>query len=121
MSDYSKLKDDIAAIFADWQYLVVDQGYLLDVDYYADHLYSNGIIANEDVTMCTYQQWAYKKSTISVNLRSCDRMNKQGLERIVVHELVHILLGDCQYEHYKMEERVCTEITSAIIGSRRHK
>lgn len=113
-AELDKLTAKIRKLFKKWEFLVVDQGYTFDVEYYENHLESDKMLDSENVTMQCWTKWKYKHSIIAVNLQAVNDPRVR-LEWIIIHELVHILQGDCEYETVSIEERACSEIASAIL------
>ncbi len=64
--------------------------------------------------------WQYKQATITFNVPEIGELNDGGLERVVVHELMHIFLNemrsyDTDSDH---EERVASDLASAFLWVR---
>lgn len=112
--ELDEITDKVRQLFLKWAFLVSEQGYTFDIEYYKNHLESGGMLANENTTMQCHHAWKYKFSRIAVNLEVLETPGVR-LEWTVIHELVHILQGDCEYEAVSIEERACSEITSAIL------
>lgn len=58
--------------------------------------------------------WMYADAKISVNLPAFDEMDAGKIERIVVHELCHILVNEMREGELHHEERVVTGLTKAF-------
>lgn len=58
--------------------------------------------------------WMYATAKISVNLPAFADMEPDAIERIVVHELMHILVNEMREGELHHEERVVTQLTKAI-------
>ncbi len=56
----------------------------------------------------------YGAAKISVNLPAFEGMEPDEIERIVVHELMHILVNEMREGELHHEERVVTQLTKAI-------
>lgn len=102
-------------LFEKWAFLVEDQGYSFEVLYFDNFIESGRLLSSEGTTMQCWADWEYKRARIAVNLKVINEELGLRLEWIVIHELVHILMGDGEYEADKIRERVCSEITSAIL------
>lgn len=114
----AELEKQISKLFDRWGFLVADRGYRFELKFFRNHLDSDGWLKNaEHVSMRCRAIWKHQHAIISVNLSNCkrDSVTESELEWTVVHELVHILMGECSYDDISMEERTCSEITSAII------
>lgn len=66
----------------------------------------------------TYASWEYLEATVKVNLPEATGRTKEQLERMIVHELSHILVNEMRYEGIEHEERVCSTLTKAFIWVR---
>lgn len=58
--------------------------------------------------------WMYATAKVSVNLPAFDDMPPAKVERIIVHELCHILVNEMREGELHHEERVVTGLTKAI-------
>lgn len=58
--------------------------------------------------------WMYGTAKISVNLPAFEDMEPKQVERIVVHELCHVLVNEMREGELHHEERVVTGLTNAI-------
>jgi hypothetical protein len=106
----------VKELFDKWSFLVGDQGYTITIEYYDNHLDSDGMLNSEKTVMQCWPNWAYKYARIAVNIDAINLDNvKDRLEWTVVHELTHILQGECDYETAAMYERSASEFTSAIL------
>ncbi len=110
-----ELKTRIQNLYKKWAYLVTDLGYYFEVNYYEDYYEAKGEFNSPDAAMKVWINWEYLNAIISVNLEACTEI--MLLEWSVVHELVHILMGNCDYPDRAMAERACSEITSAILNA----
>lgn len=108
------IEEQVRELFQKWEFLVTNQGYSFDVEYYENHFVSGKMLDSSYVTMQCWNNWQHKHARIAVNLESMKGESVRP-EWIVVHELVHILLGECEYPDEAMEERACSEIASAIL------
>ena len=58
--------------------------------------------------------WMYADAKISVNLPAFDELDADKIEKIVVHELCHILVNEMREGELHHEERVVTGLTKAF-------
>lgn len=58
--------------------------------------------------------WMYADAKISVNLPAFEDCEPDKIERIVVHELMHILVNEMREGELHHEERVVTQLTKAL-------
>ncbi len=113
----TKLEIEIAGYFEKWAYLVVSQGYQFTVQYYKNAHEAGDWIEGNQSGFVVWHKWEYQSAVIAINLEACAK-EEERLEWNCIHELVHILMGHCDYESEMMEERACSEITSAILQTR---
>lgn len=59
--------------------------------------------------------WMYAEASIDVNAPLLESMDADKIERIVVHELCHILVNEMREGELHHEERVVTGLTKAIL------
>ena len=116
-SSDKKLIKDVGALFKKWAaVLTTPQGYHVDFEYYDNHLESGEMLVNERTTMQCWSSWQYKYVRIAVNIANLHALEASDrIEWTVVHELVHVLVGPCEYDDELIKERACSEITSAIL------
>lgn len=58
--------------------------------------------------------WEYGEARIEVNVSAFDGKTREEVDRIVVHELMHILVNEMREKGIKHEERVVTNLTKAF-------
>jgi len=104
---------DVLEAFEKWAYIVTGHGYKFDLEWYDNHLESDKMLSNELVFMECWHQWQYKYARIAINLSNLPYLHR--LDWWVIHELVHMLMGEAKYDDISMDERACSEITSAIL------
>ena len=63
----------------------------------------------------TYVTWQYATANLHFNLIALVGMSDDKVERIVVHELVHILINEMNEQEQHHEERVVTGLTKAFL------
>ena len=112
------IKAGISKLFDKWTYLITNRGYRVKINYFDTNLDSEGILREESAMACK-SQWRYQESTIAVNLLECATLPEGELEWTVVHELVHILMGEGAFDDISIMERTCSELTSAILETAR--
>lgn len=70
---------------------------------------------NETIYARTYSDWRYLTARVSINYPVVKRMPEDELERLIVHELSHVLLDEMRNGSLEHEERVATSITNALL------
>ena len=58
--------------------------------------------------------WRYGTATVSINVPAFRGMKRKEIEFILVHEFVHILVNEMRERGIKHEERVVTNLTTAL-------
>jgi hypothetical protein len=61
-----------------------------------------------------YVKWMYSEASLHVNLPSFKGFSKRYIERVIVHELMHVLVNEMREGELHHEERVVTQLTKAI-------
>lgn len=69
---------------------------------------------NEIVIGRTYVDWKYMSANVYLNVPSMLNMTHNQIERIIVHELLHILVNEMRENSIEHEERVVTGLTKAV-------
>lgn len=68
----------------------------------------NGVGAN-----CT-SDWRYLTANMDFSFDLMGDMEEADIEKIVLHEMLHICVNEMRYEGIEHEERVVTELTTVI-------
>jgi len=63
-------------------------------------------------------QWEYGVASINFNLPAFNNLDDDEIERVVIHELVHILVNEMRESEMHHEERVVTGLTKAFMWTR---
>lgn len=69
---------------------------------------------NEIVIGRTYVDWKYMSANVYLNIPSMLNMTHNQIERIIVHELLHVLVNEMREDGIDHEERVVTLLTKAV-------
>jgi hypothetical protein len=59
--------------------------------------------------------WQYQMATITFYPKSMTEMSEDEIERLVVHELMHVFLNEMREEGIDHEERVATMLAKAFL------
>lgn len=64
--------------------------------------------------------WQYKEATITFNMSTCAAMKELDMERMFVHELMHVFLNEARQRDIvtDREESVATQLASAFMWHR---
>lgn len=108
----------IKAAFAKWIPRLGLAWWDIDIAYYDDPKEIIGrfriIESGEIVPATVTAQWMYADAKISINLPVFDEIEPALIERIIVHELCHILVNEMREDDIHHEERVVTGLTKAF-------
>ena len=66
----------------------------------------------------TYADWRYATANIHINTPAFDDLTDDEIERVVLHELCHILVNEMQEGEKHHEERVVTGLQKAFMWTR---
>jgi hypothetical protein len=66
------------------------------------------------VLASTHVDWRYSLAFVDVNLPALMKLSEDAIERVVVHELCHVLINEMRERAVHHEERVATQLTKAI-------
>ena len=69
-----------------------------------------------NVAAKTWADWRYFKGNIDFSYFQLKDMDDKSIERIVIHEMLHIVVNEMRYEGIEHEERVVSHISS-ILGN----
>lgn len=108
----------IKAAFAKWIERLGLGWWDIEVAYYDDpaeviqkfHSYEGGVAAAN-----VSAEWMYGKAQINVNLPAIAHLNEDDIEKIVIHELCHIMVNEMREGELHHEERVVTWLTKAFL------
>lgn len=82
------IQERIAEIAARWERMIDLPG--IDIT----HVYVNSTNDDDvDTAATTSTAWIYRQAEIKWYLTACAGMDDEGLELVVIHELVHVLLA----------------------------
>jgi hypothetical protein len=73
-----------------------------------------GTEGNIIVVAKTNVEWTYGIAEIQVNILALNDKTDEEIDRIVVHELMHVLVNEMREGELHHEERVVTQLTNAI-------
>jgi len=67
---------------------------------------------------CCESLWQYQQAKINVNSDKLETVDDSDMEKIVIHEFMHIFLSEMRNNHKdgEHEERVATMLARAFIG-----
>lgn len=106
-------------LFNEWVYKLGLEWYEIDVVYHRskkDFRRTWGVGRYTDMAVRT--DWRYMHATVGVCVPLIASLSDEKLEKVVVHELTHILLNEAREKGLDHEERATTFITKAILYTR---
>jgi hypothetical protein len=111
-----KKKDYLRRLFELWTYRLGLRWWTVNVRYYddPDEIVSRFNTGERTTLMRNTTDWQYCLTTIDVNLSALKQLDREEIERAVVHELIHALVNEMREGEIHHEERVVTQITNAI-------
>jgi hypothetical protein len=66
-------------------------------------------------------QWEYKQAKIRFNVPALAEMQRDQIDRTIVHELCHLIVNPMHDGKSKLEEMVVTHMTDTIMWAYAHK
>lgn len=81
--------------FKRWTYMIEHYGWKLTVCY-CDSIEDMPPGSTFEANACTIANFKYLEATIYVNLKQSEGIDEHGIEYIVIHELVHLLVSPLQ-------------------------
>jgi len=119
-SEYEATKQKIIALADKWQEALGLKWWRIKYVYYRE-----GIPGTEDSKYAVLGQasvkWEYQHGTIEFNVMGLAAESDEQVERVVVHELMHVFLNEAREtgkDWLKHEERVASSLTDAFIWVR---
>lgn len=112
------MRDTLKTLFGQWIDRLGLAWWEITVNYYSDPAeIVRRFHQDEDRTVAaiTLADWQYGIATIDVNLTAFDGMSPEAVEKIVIHELCHILVNEMREGELHHEERVVTGLTKAFL------
>jgi hypothetical protein len=77
------------------------------------------VMSNGDIVAAkVHADWKYGVAHVYINLPAFKELKRWKVERIIVHELVHILVNEMREEGIDHEERVVTGLAKAFIWTK---
>lgn len=74
--------------------------------------------ANLDQVGVCHSDWKYHESHITLSMRKLKDLDKEQIEKAIVHELMHVFLNEMREEGIDHEERVATSLQKAFMWVR---
>ena len=120
-AEFKAQKKRLQALRNRWHNCLGLRWWTVTHNYERDTLVVNGEMSATTAASCT-ADWRYLQATVSWNLALVADQTDAGLERIFVHEMMHILLDEMRHFHEEggmnHEERVATTLAQAFLWTR---
>jgi hypothetical protein len=71
-----------------------------------------------DVAGICDTDWRYQETVITLAMHKLRTLNKYQIEKVIVHELMHVFLNEMREEGIDHEERVATNLQKAFLWVR---
>jgi len=111
------MKKKIKEIFERWTYLLGLRWWDISLTFSKEKSYfykddGSRILAK------TWSDWRYMKATILINYREIKLLDPEEIEKIIIHELCHVLVNEMREGDISHEERVVTTLTKAFLWTK---
>lgn len=114
----SNEREVIGAVFGKWVKRLGLLWWDLELTYYTDpaEILREFTVTDDEMTQAkVYADWRYATAKILVNLPAFEGMTERKIERVIVHELCHVLVNEMREDDIHHEERVVTGLTKAFL------
>ena len=71
-----------------------------------------------DVAGTCETDWRYQETTVTLALHKLRELDRCQIEKVIVHELMHVLINEMREEGIGHEERVATNLQKAFVWVR---
>lgn len=112
-----KLTREYFLWWTEWLGLRYGEIKLFFVDYIEDHEGDATFIIPDVAGKC-HTDWRYQETSIEISTKKICQLDEDSIERVVVHELMHVLLNEMREEGIDHEERVATNLQKAFMWVR---
>ncbi len=113
-----KLANKYFKWWVNWLGLRYGRTDLVFVDYIENTFESGAKYINPDVAGECHTDWRYQNSTILLSIHKLCELDKEEIEKCIVHELMHVFLNEMREEGIAHEERVATNLQKAFFWVR---
>jgi len=111
------MKEKIKEIFEKWSYLLGLRWWEVALTFSKEKSDFNKDDGSR-VLAKTWSDWRYMKATILINYREIKLLDLEEIEKIIVHELCHVLVNEMREGDISHEERVVTTLTKAFLWTK---
>ena len=71
-----------------------------------------------DVAGECHTDWRYQETHVLLSMNKLRQFRKKTIEKVIVHELMHVFLNEMREEGIEHEERVATNLQKAFLWVR---
>jgi len=114
----------VRKLFKKWTYLLGLRWWHVSLTIITDPQEINEAFRDSEygsVVATSHADWRYLDAEIKVNMPALAREDKSEIERVIVHELCHVLVNEMREEGIDHEERVASTLASAFLWTRNIK
>ena len=107
----------ITRLFEIWTYRLGLRWWTVNTIYHKGKEARKFFSAGDDETVLarTFSDWRYSMANIHINTPAFGNMTDNEIERVVVHELCHVLVNEMREGEIHHEERVVTGLQKAFL------
>lgn len=116
---YNKVRDLIRKYVEQWVSVTGLAYWHIDILYSSETKEARIGNGNNVAGYCECE-WQYQKATITFYPKAMKSLKAEDIERVVVHELMHIFLNEMREDDINHEERCATQLQKAFIWVRDH-
>ncbi len=117
MKDWKRQRDRIKAVARKWRSTLGMYEWEIFTQYVDGDLLIDGTLSST-AAACANTIWEYKRATLKFNLKAVADMSDTELERVYIHEVMHVIVNEMREEDEKHEERVCTMLANAFMRTK---
>jgi len=78
------------------------------------HTYLHAGRSGNNVAATSNASWEYMDADIQVNLAVCSDFTEDEIEKVVIHELLHLVVNEMREDDIKHEEKVVSMLSNII-------
>ena len=115
---FNRQKERIRKLALKWLNTLGLRHWNIDLRYYAEIVESGPESANRSLFAECFASWKYMDVQVRFNLACAIDMSDEQLERLFIHELMHVLLSEMHQDEPKAqehEERTATVLANAFM------
>lgn len=112
---YKRARKRFQAVFEEWATRLGLMWWHLECVFMEDTPADFVVDDGHQVAVTVEAKWEYMEALFTINTPVVAEMSDESLERLVVHELCHVLVNEMRCKSSKHEERVCSTLTKAFM------